>query len=265
MTISRFSLRSLLLHPIEVLYDGPEKEMASATGFVVEIESQHYLITNWHVVSGRRPDSGQAIEDHGGTPRKIKIWHNRLIGPDKLTWVSVIEPLYGEDGKPLWLEHPQFGRQVDVVALPLTITADISFLTHKLEEEPPALKVDVPDTVYIIGFPFGIVARGKVAIWVQGSVATDIDIDYGNLPCFLVDSRTRRGQSGSPVLGYRGRAQMALMEDGDTHISDSIISRLLGVYSGRFNEESDLGRVWKTSAIIEILKRGAPGNADLIS
>ena len=32
-----------------------------------------------------------------------------------------------------------------------------------------------------------------------------------------------------------------------------IMSELLGIYSGRINEESDLGIVWKTCEIVELL------------
>lgn len=41
-------------------------------------------------------------------------------------------------------------------------------------------------------------------------------------------------------------------------------SDLLGVYSGRINDESDLGKVRKTAAIKEIVESGIPGNADLV-
>jgi hypothetical protein len=44
-----------------------------------------------------------------------------------------------------------------------------------------------------------------------------------------------------------------LLEDGSM-ISDGLPRfRLLGVYSGRINPESDIGMVWKTSAVREIL------------
>jgi hypothetical protein len=39
--------------------------------------------------------------------------------------------------------------------------------------------------------------------------------------------------------------------------------RLLGIYSGRVNEQSDLGFVWKTTALIDIVERGRCGNGDL--
>jgi hypothetical protein len=37
---------------------------------------------------------------------------------------------------------------------------------------------------------------------------------------------------------------------------------VLGVYSGRINDQSDLGIVWKTSALKEILQNGVRGNGN---
>jgi hypothetical protein len=34
----------------------------------------------------------------------------------------------------------------------------------------------------------------------------------------------------------------------------------LGVYSGRINNESDLGFVWKAAALTEIIDNGVPGD-----
>ena len=125
------------------------------------------------------------------------------------------------------------------------------------------LIADVPDPVSIIGFPFGETAAGQIAIWVRGSIATDMETDYGGLPCFLVDARTRQGQSGSPVIVYKGESGTGRMSDGSITSGSGIMSNLLGVYSGRINAGSDLGQVWKTAAVIEILENGVLGNRDL--
>jgi hypothetical protein len=177
--------------------------MGSATGFIVAHDSKWYLITNWHVVSGRRQDNGQPLSRHGGTPARINVWHNHLGPANMISWVLTTELLFDSNDSPRWLEHPTFGRRVDAVALPLAITAGVNFIPYELEEKPLVLATDVPDSVNIIGFPYSIAAAGRIAVWIQGSIATDMEIDYDQLPCFLIDSRTRRGQSGSPVLAYK--------------------------------------------------------------
>lgn len=240
--------------------------MSSASGFTVQYREQRYLITNWHVASGRRSDNYQPMSRYGNLPTKINIWHPVANSANHITWTSTSESLYDADDKPRWLEHPRFGRRVDAVALPLQVTTGISFFPLPLGDLPPdqALAADVPDSVNIIGFPYGEAAAGKVAIWVQGSIATPMEIDYGELPCFLIDSRTRRGQSGSPVVAYRGPADSAHLANGAIVVGHGVMVRMLGVYSGRINDESDLGKVWKVPALREIIASGVPGNSDLL-
>jgi hypothetical protein len=71
-------------------------------------------------------------------------------------------------------------------------------------------------------------------------------------PTFLIDCRSRQGQSGSAVISHRNGGSVA-MTDGSTSIFGGPVTRFLGIYSGRVNAESDLGIVWKASAIAELV------------
>ena len=121
------SVRSLLLR---TLVGG--QQLATATGFVTVHHGAHFLVTNWHVVSGRHPADGSLISKTGAVPHEVTVLHN-LVG--KLGyWTSKVEPLYDASGDPLWLEHPVHGRRVDVVALP--ITQDQGVDMHPYERFP---------------------------------------------------------------------------------------------------------------------------------
>ena len=89
-------------------------------------------------------------------------------------------------------------------------------------------------------------------MWATGFMASEPDVDFQELPLMLIDCRTRQGQSGSAVVAYRSGGTCA-MEDGTTAIFGEPVQRLLGCYSGRVNRESDLGLVWKASAVQEII------------
>ena len=52
--IDRFSLCAV---PLEFLANG--MLMGVATGFVWKLHEQHYLITNWHVITGRNTQTGK--------------------------------------------------------------------------------------------------------------------------------------------------------------------------------------------------------------
>jgi hypothetical protein len=106
--------------------------------------------------------------------------------------------------------------------------------------------------VSVIGFPFGLAGGGALAIWATGFMATEHVIDYNNLPTFLIDCRARQGQSGSAVVAHRNGGIVG-MEDGSSAAFAGPVTRFLGIYSGRINEQSDLGIVWKASAIKELV------------
>jgi hypothetical protein len=119
----------------------------------------------------------------------------------------------------------------------------------------------IAQSLSIVGFPFGLAGGGAFAIWSQGTVATEAMIDFGDMPCFLIDSRTRPGQSGSPVIFYADGGTVQTGDGGSVTIAGPV-ELLLGVYSGRINEQSDLGFVWRRAGIQEIVESGVPGSVD---
>lgn len=243
--VQRPSLGSLLL---EMTWNG--KVLATGTGFVARLNGGAFLVTNRHNLAGRRSDDDSLLSSRGVTPDSVTIHHN---GVPLGTWVPVEEPVTDAAGRPLWFEHPVYGKGVDVVALPLTVKRGIVLAEYDLRNPGPDVAFPVSQDVSIVGFPFGITGGGKYPIWIRGSIATEPSIDFDGLPCLLVDSRTRPGQSGSPVI-YHSSAGMVPMADGSSAMFSGPVTRFLGVYSGRISSESDLGYVWKVSAVRETLE-----------
>jgi hypothetical protein len=255
--IARPSVASL---PVVVRFG--DVQLSTATGFIVERDRRWYLVTNWHVVAGRRPDTGAILSPNGAVPDNVTIVHNKkgALG----TWIPKVERLYDENERPQWLEHPAHRRGVDVVALELTDVAGVDFYSHDPWADGPGIAIGVAGGLSIIGFPFGLTGGGALGIWVQGTVASEPTINYNNLPLFLIDSRTRQGQSGSPVIAYANGGAVA-MADGATAVFAGPIEQFVGVYSGRINEQSDLGFVWKASAVRDIVATGVPGDAGAVT
>ncbi|HVW24140.1 MAG TPA: trypsin-like peptidase domain-containing protein [Polyangiaceae bacterium] len=240
--------------------------LSTATGFVVTSSTgQNFLITNWHVVSGRHVETREPLHSSAGVPNRLVILHN--LEGSVGDWTPKSEQLY-DGGAPRWLEHPEHGSKVDVIALPLRDVDGIRMLPysyagavgHDAATLPAPMKWGPSDFVNIVGFPFGLTGGGALAIWVQGAVATEPDIPFRGLPRFLIDSRTRPGQSGSPVVFYKRNGWITLM-NGRPYMIHNPFSLLLGVYSGRISSESDLGFVWNVSALAAIVERGRPGCA----
>lgn len=244
-TIRRPSVASLLL-----IQRANGQDLGSATGFVVERTGTPYLITNWHVVSGRDPRTGANLHPSGAWPDQLVVAQN--VAGKLGNWELKPEDLNDADGNSRWLEHPVHGRKVDVVALPLENTTGVDLHSYDPWAEGLDVALGVSRGLSIIGFPFGLTGGGAFGIWVQGTIATEPEIDFEGLPSFLIDSRTRQGQSGSPVIFYSDGG-MVPMADGSTAITGGEVTKLMGVYSGRINAQSDLGIVWKASVIADIL------------
>lgn len=227
---------------------------APATGFVIETKKGPHLITNRHVVTGAH----NITRTVSWIPTELIIHHHKKghLGQ----WVSRIERLV-VDNVNQWHEHPALGDKADFVALPLTHLDDVDlYFVDPVNPWYAEIEGDKgmdfllcpSDMVSIVGFPFGKSSSGHVPIWVTGFLASELSENYEDLPVQLIDSRTRPGQSGSPVFAYRSGGAV-ITEKGVATIFSGPVAKFLGVYSGRINDQSDLGKVWKVSALVELV------------
>jgi hypothetical protein len=243
-------LSRISLH-IEVYFNA--QSLGNATGFMCERGGTYYLITNWHVLSGLNPETKNSLSENGAIPNKIKIWHH--VKGKLGTWVPKEENLL-VGGKTIWKEHP-LGGSIDVVALPITAYKDIDFYPLDLQLAQTDLIISPSEPVSIIGFPRGIAAAGKFPIWKTAHIASDLDLDCDGKPIFVVDTTTKPGMSGSPVLARRigfARTSRGFVGGGGDLV------RFLGIYSGRIDDDGvgdkdlyNLGRVWKSDVLNQIL------------
>ena len=224
-------------------------KLSTGTAFVVDAPQGPVLITNRHNVTGRNNSTNELLSEHGHIPDEIVIMHNM---EGKLgVWIPKNEPILN-DYNPLWIEHPTLGARADFVAIKLTNLDGVELYPYNLLPNENEIVVKPSDNVSVIGFPFGLTGGGALGIWATGFMATEHDVDYGGLPVFLIDCRARQGQSGSAVVAHRNTGIMQ-GEDGRMFMSTGPTTKFLGIYSGRINKESDLGIVWKTSAIRELV------------
>ncbi len=257
-----------------------DTQISSATGYFYLHNDIVYLITNWHVVTGRHADSFELIDKkYGGIPDNLVVHLPvpQVRGFDKPVFATVKAPysasLYEDSGKtdtpemPIWLCHPKHRSDVDVVAIPLPVEPDDKPIFRAIAincmKSIPDLELAVATSVFVLGHPLGIGSKTatKLPIWKRASVASEPDLLWEGRPCFLIDTATRKGMSGAPViawhrgLGYpRQGGQL-----GGLTISGG---RFLGTYSSRWgNDEflAQLGRVWLPSVIDEIIEGGEKG------
>lgn len=242
------SVMSAYLETSRPLHGSDERcDLGKGTGFFVVRGGATFLVTNWHVLTGRDPRSDQ--------PKKCASKPDQVLASLTGVMRRLALPLYGDDNRARWLVHPDRGREYDVAVLPIRpiMPQEVVDLFAYTVDEPadPAL-LSVTSEVSIVGYPFSLDGRLQHPVWTRGTIATEPDLPFEDTPCFLVDARSREGQSGSPVIAYwrpdamKGTTAGLSLGHGESW-------ELLGVYSGRITEDSDLARVWKRSAIREII------------
>lgn len=235
--------------------------MATATAFVGMFDQKLALITNRHVVTGRHQETNQVLHPTGAVPDTFTVFHNAEGA--QLEWAPTTLPLIDEQGASLWQEHPALGSAVDVVALPLPDLEGVAVYPFLPQHPGTELSHSIGGFLSIVGFPFGRIGGGP-ATWIKGALASEPSMDYNGLPAFLVDSRTRVGQSGSPVLLYQ-HSGAASFPDHTLRELAHPVEFFLGIYSGRIHAESDLGIVWRRQVVADLLAALPPSSHDLSS
>lgn len=232
------TLASLYLEPI-----GPTgMVLAGATGFLVRAGGRLWLVTARHVVTGLHDQTGKPLDANLATPTTLRVWHPAV------NWRSRREPvevaLVDDAGEPEYRQDPSLIQHetADVAVLPFSVD-ERTTAARAYEIDLSARLPDVTSRVWIIGYPERTrVDESDLAVWSRGSVASDpAQTWHGDR--FLIDSRTRRGQSGAPVIRYVPE-HVTTSPDGQATHSHAASWSLLGVYSGRLSEQSDLGSVW---------------------
>lgn len=277
VTLTAPSFTTLLVRPIAPnLADEHAPPLVlspAATAIIVQRNHQRVLVTAGHVVTARHAQTGQPL-GQGGTPQylAVRLPHSSLWRA--YYWIHL--PLRSDHGAPLWCEHPQ-GRKVDVVAVPIPervafcdehgVGTHESWATFESEttirpeldwfiEQPLApISLDVPDELSVVGYPFGITGGHGLAIWTRGNIATEMQFDHDGLPMFLLDARTRSGQSGAPVVFFSRSGLFPTGHGIASGLGDHLL-RFMGIYSGLVHRETDLGRVFRTDAVLTTIDSG---------
>lgn len=248
-----------------------ETLIANGTGFFIRTVGGLALITARHNLTGRHWETGECLSKKtAAIPNKVSldVPIAERKSPGRFGFKELVIPLMNDTDSPrsIWLEGGPADLSWDVAVIPVDDGWEVPFVQrwktqHNLEgdfavasmcdhapwEALVAQEHQVGSTLFALGFPFA--KDGGVRnqpIWRFGAVATEPASDWNNLPVYLADLSGRGGMSGSPVLIDLGQKAFSLA----------------GIYTGRILDEkshSELGYVWKLSAIDEVLKSGRLG------
>lgn len=246
-TLDPFTLTTI---PLEQYFN--ETPLGHGTGFMWKVRNQYYLVTNWHVLSMYDFFRQRNLRDDAGRPNVLRALFNVSTGSfEKQRWAIRIRD---EDDKPLWLIHPC--RRVDVAVLPIPFRPEeLTIALYPLNILANAtLRINIGMDVFILGYPFKI-EPPAYPVWKRGSIASEPQLARITTDYFLVDTASRPGMSGAPVIRRSWTNHME--EPGVVALIDPPLNRFIGVYSGRLptdhSYEAQLGLVWDASLIDEII------------
>lgn len=252
----------------------------TATGFFYEYSNQLYIVTNWHVVTGRDFLSGRILDSSGmieACPTALELNLIETIPHEEQPLVALRNSQFRMElytgGEPIWFEYPGDDSICDVVAIGVTPESLERFFhlpINRMDEEPIPWRPG--DTVFILGYPIGIGASGGFPIWKSGYVASEPEFPISlatesedgssnetRLSAFYIDSATREGMSGGPVI-----AKISGLWDGEdpfgSHdLRDQTVigtgTEFVGCYSGRVQTsalEAGLGICWRRDVLDQI-------------
>lgn len=255
--------------PTSVMYE--KHVISTATSFCYAYKGAVFLVTNWHVVSGRDPITLQPLDKvHAAIPDRLGVTFAiaKPVGNNMnhIFWYEVPLPLYEDDERKnaVWLEHPVHGHGVDVAVIPLSGFEKSFKITSANDAAHDLVKLRLfpGSDVYVLGFPLGLTGGGQFPIWKRGTIASEPGIDLDGMPKLHIDTATRKGMSGAPV--YAQQVGLIVPEDPNDPAKGSLgrARRFLGVYASRLDGDefsAQLGVVWKEAAIEQIVdgkKRG---------
>lgn len=248
ISIDQFSLSAV---PIDQLFD--QTNLGSATGFIWCTADRYFLVTNWHVVTCRVFPTKEYIKSHAGRPNTLRVRFN--FG----TKIFVKQPydirIRDSDDQPLWLVHP--ARNIDIAVVPIPFSREQLSVVNLCPINAITtsdLAVCIGMDVFVLGYPLGAGPPGY-PVWKRGSIASEPDLVRLTTDYLLVDTASRPGMSGGPVIlrswGHH------ILANGAVSTEPKFLTKFIGVYSGRLTTKNpvdvQLGLVWPAEFIDEII------------
>jgi hypothetical protein len=250
MSVSTIDQYSVATVPITMAFQNTE--LASGTAFIWINSGQHFLVSNWHNLSGKDPRTGKHLSKTAAEPdRLVGFWNSAARLGDKYQHEVAIRD---HAGRPKWWVHPTYGSRVDVIALPIPPIPNVDMYPINAMPQAKDMRLAIGNDVFVLGYPFGVGPAG-LPIWKRGSIASEPEVIDQADPHILIDTASRPGMSGSPViLRQRGGYQS---DNGDHVLGVGDSTRLVGVYSGRLSttdpKDAQLGLTWPTFLLEEII------------
>lgn len=182
-----------------------------------------FLVTNYHVLTGRPPLS----KDAALGDRVQFLIHEDRVDLGRVRHLEL--PLYDAAHQPLWVAS-ETTPDADVVLLPIppAAYAHVSLFVFTEAHTHGDIRMRPTSGATLLGYPYGFADTAHdLPVWKTGHIASEPGVDFDNRPVFLVDVSAFPGMSGSPVLAVEN----GVYESEDGTMRTGRVLKLLGVFS----------------------------------
>ncbi|MCK5610038.1 hypothetical protein KAR91_49650, partial [Candidatus Pacearchaeota archaeon] len=254
--------------------------LSIGTGFIYQHESDYFIVTAWHNLTGLHSETLKPLNKNLAIPDNVVVTLAVSIPGFVTTRHSITLTLMDED-KSLFYIHKENWPRVDVAVIPFDPHADYWSEIHLSTGEKrdirfspimsveggttseicPIQKYFVPDSdviqkwlesvevteeLFIPGYPHNIQDYYAQPVWKRATIASSVRQGWNGEPKFLIDTASKSGMSGSPVLYYSSNGSVQIYNT--IYQLDPDIAILVGIYVGRLGVEGDadpqIGTVW---------------------
>jgi hypothetical protein len=177
-----------------------------------------WLVTNWHVLSGRNINPPHAaLHSQACIPNRLRVKlilksdqpEYATVGPGQLLQKEIFIDLYDSSGAALWFQHPEKSAfDVGVLNLqPIVQHFEMRGINQLALRYDMA--IEIGNQVFILGYPLGFQHFMETPIWKSGVIASEPHLETTETRNrVVVDATTRQGMSGSPVISSCGKKRI---------------------------------------------------------
>lgn len=268
-----------------------EKTVLSiGSGVIYQKGSDFYIVTAWHNLTGRHSETLKPLSSKLAIPDNVVL--NLAVSMPGFGVIrhSITIPLVDEE-KSLFYIHPENWPRVDVAAIPFDPhgnflsegylstgelrnysfspimevknagTTELCPIQKFLVPDGDVISkwfkaVDVTEELFIPGYPHNVQDYYAQPVWKRATIASSVQNGWNREEKFLIDSASKSGMSGAPVLYYSPHGRVKI--GGSTYKFSRDVAILAGIYVGRIavqdEQDPQIGTVWKSNVIDEILE-----------
>lgn len=228
-----------------------DTHLSTASGFLTEGENSFFIVTALHNFTGRDFFTRQCISPMLATPNRFEasVWIEENGGA--LRRFRLQGNLFQNEAPIFLYDWTENGGDIAIIEMP------------KVNGSPPLVTIDNAVSknwtafagldVFALGYASALDVNGT-PIWKKVSIASEPSQKINGHKVILVDGLTYSGMSGGPVIINQSQG---FTDDKNYWISKDLSLRVLGVYGGRFQTDSErsgtLGFFWPMVTIKEII------------